>query len=206
MNIGPNATHAGIILFSKYPKVLNTFSDSRFYKKSEVHYLIEDLSDKLKGRTFIDRALKAANNTLFTKEGGDRPKFPNALVLFTDGKTNKESKPYEEIIPSLKVSNGAKLNFQALLLVSYPNTSQSLGCLKNYSRLASRTYTVIIAPYQSLTGAYLDQNSRQLSREQIFDCNTLRTDLTKDKSRITSLKHLLSWYSNTFIFLDSCNN
>ncbi|CAH3020804.1 unnamed protein product, partial [Porites evermanni] len=102
INIGPNATHVGIILFSKYSKVLNTFSDSRYYKKSEVHYLIEDLSDKLKGRTFIDRALKAANNTLFTKEGGDRPKFPNALVLFTDGKTNKESKPYGEIIPSLK--------------------------------------------------------------------------------------------------------
>ena len=179
MNIGPNATHVGIILFSKYPKVLNTFSDSRYYKKSEVHYLIEDLSDKLKGRTFIDRALEAANNTLFTKEGGDRPKFPNALVLFTDGKTNKESKPYEEILPSLKVSNGAKLNFQALLLVSYPNTSQLLGCLKNYSRLANRTYILIIAAYQSLTGTCRDQNSRQLSREQIFDCNTLRTDFNK---------------------------
>lgn len=137
LNIGPNATHVGIIMFSKYPKVLNTFSDSRYYKKSEVHYLIEDLCDKLKGRTFIDRALEAANNTLFTNEGGDRPKFPNALVLFTDGKTNKESKPFEEIVSSLKVSNGAKLNFKALLLVSYPNTYQLLGCLKNYSKLAN---------------------------------------------------------------------
>lgn len=115
LNIGPNATHVGIILFSKYPEVLNTFSDSQYYIKSEVHYLIEDIPDKLKGRTFIDRALKAANDILFTKEGGDRPKSPNVLVLFTDGKTNKESKPYQEILPALKVSSGGNLNFKALL-------------------------------------------------------------------------------------------
>ena len=54
-------------------------------------------------RTFIDKALKLAAQRFFTEREGDRPKFPNVLILFTDGRTNENSKPFSEIIPLLNV-------------------------------------------------------------------------------------------------------
>ena len=107
LDIGPHATHAALILFAKQAKVLNTFNDSGYHTNKALHDLINRrISNKLGGKTFIDKALEAANDDLFTVKGGDRPKFPNVLVILTDGKTNKDSKPYEEIIPHLEVGGG----------------------------------------------------------------------------------------------------
>ena len=103
LSIGPNATHTGFVLFAKSPNVLNTFADSQYYSSESVHHLIQNIPENLGSRTFIDRALKAANNSLFTDEGGDRPDFPNVLILLTDGKTNPDSEPFSDIISSLKV-------------------------------------------------------------------------------------------------------
>jgi len=102
LSIGPNATHTGFVLFAKSPNVLNTFADSQYYSSESVHHLIQNIPENLGSRTFIDRALKAANNSLFTDEGGDRPDFPNVLILLTDGKTNPDSEPFSGIISSLK--------------------------------------------------------------------------------------------------------
>ena len=52
---------------------------------------------------FIDRALKKANEELFTDRGGDRPEFPNVLILLSAGKTNPESKSFSATIPLLQV-------------------------------------------------------------------------------------------------------
>ncbi|KAL9968592.1 hypothetical protein ACROYT_G020701 [Oculina patagonica] len=104
LKIGPNATHTGIILFDETSQVLNSFADSEFYSGEKVHDLIKSIPNHLGDRTYIDRALKKANNKLFTEEGGDRPEFPNVLILLTDGKTHENSEPFSSIIPSLKVS------------------------------------------------------------------------------------------------------
>ena len=64
---------------------------------------IENIDDHLGSPTRTDKAVEAANEQLFTMNGGDRPDFPNVMVLFTDGKTNPASKPYDEIIPFLEV-------------------------------------------------------------------------------------------------------
>ena len=101
--IGPEATHTGVILFDKTPEVLNTFADSEYYSGGSVHRLVQSIPDNLGSRTYIDRALKAANDKLFTEEGGDRPEFPNVLILLTDGRTNSESEPFSTIIRSLEV-------------------------------------------------------------------------------------------------------
>lgn len=103
LTIGPNATHVGYILFAKYPEVLNTFGDTKYHSGEEVNNLLQGIPTKLSSPTFIDRALKEANVSLFTKEGGDRPDFPNVLILLTDGKTNEASEPFSKIIPSLEV-------------------------------------------------------------------------------------------------------
>lgn len=90
-------------MFAETAKVLNTFDDSDFYSNKAVRHLIDSIPTNLGSRTYIDRALEAANETLFTEEGGDRPEFPNLLILLTDGRTNENSKNYSEIVPFLKV-------------------------------------------------------------------------------------------------------
>ena len=102
LTIGPDATHAAFILFAKDAEVLNTFAESEYYSSENVQHLIEGIPVKLGNLTFIDRALKAADE-LYTVEGGDRPDFPNLLFLMTDGKTNPLSEPFPSIIPSLQV-------------------------------------------------------------------------------------------------------
>ena len=119
VDIGPNSTHASIILFAKTPDVLNTFAESEFYSNEAIDELIESIPNTLGSRTFIDRALLAADAQLFTEEGGDRPQFPNTLVLLTDGKTNEASIPYSGIIPSLKVK---KLLSVILVCSVHPRT------------------------------------------------------------------------------------
>ena len=103
LTIGPDATHAAFILFDKEPELISTFADSSYYSGEDVHYMIEGLPNGLGRRTFIDRALTEANLSLFSVEGGDRPKFSNVLILLTDGKTNPASEPFSSIIPSLQV-------------------------------------------------------------------------------------------------------
>lgn len=103
MPIGPDATHVGYILFAKKAQLLNTFADTEYYSRENVHSLITSIPDDLLGSTFIDRALIKANDSLFTPNGGNRPRAPNVLILMTDGRTNDASIPFSEIVPSLRV-------------------------------------------------------------------------------------------------------
>ena len=103
MPIGPDDAHVGYILFAKNADVLNTFADTEYYSRENVNNLITSIPDDLGGQTYIDRALLKANDSLFTQNGGDRPEAPNVLILMTDGKTNDASKPFSEIVPSLRV-------------------------------------------------------------------------------------------------------
>ena len=104
MNIGPNATHTAIITFDQKAKVVSTFADTQLYNSDAVHQLIDNLPITFGHRTFIDKALITADKKLFSKEGGDRPEYPNVLILLTDGRTHRDSKPFSEITPLLKVS------------------------------------------------------------------------------------------------------
>jgi len=105
LNISRDATHVGIILFAKYGNVISTFAEETFYSKEALYRFIENIPDKRFMPTRIDRALIAANNSLFTPAGGDREKFPNVLILLTDGRTHRDSTPFAKIVPSLKVSH-----------------------------------------------------------------------------------------------------
>jgi len=103
MPIGPDDTHVGYILFAKNAKLLNTFADTEYYNRENVHNLITSIPDDLDSQTYIDRALIKADDSLFTPMGGDRLEVPNVLILMTDGRTNAASEPYSKIIPSLRV-------------------------------------------------------------------------------------------------------
>ena len=103
LHISPETTHEAVFTFARWPKVLNTFNDSKYHSNEAMHMLIDGIDSNLRSPTRTDRALEAANDKLFTLGGGDRPDFPNSLVLFTDGRTHSDSKPYDQIIPLLKV-------------------------------------------------------------------------------------------------------
>ena len=103
MHIGPNETHTAIMTFSRKPTILTKFADSQLYNNEAVHQFIANIPVFLGGRTFTDKALLAAADRLFIPGAGDRPKYPNVLILLTDGRTNSKSKPFSEITPKLKV-------------------------------------------------------------------------------------------------------
>ena len=107
MVISPDRTHEAVITYDNVSTVLNTFDERQYHSNEAMHMLIDNIDTELGSPTRTDRALVAADDKLFTVIGGDRPNFRNVLVLFTDGKTNPASQPYDEIIPSLEVRNGS---------------------------------------------------------------------------------------------------
>lgn len=60
----------------------------------------------IQGGTRTDRALELAAEDFFGwEDSGDRPDKPNVLLVLTDGDTNEGSKPFNQVIPPLDVSN-----------------------------------------------------------------------------------------------------
>ena len=103
--VSADTNRIALMTFDNKVDVINTFKDEISYNKKELLDLVDGISEDRGSPTRTDLALVAADEQLFTAEGGDRPDNPNVLVLFTDGKTHNSSKPYEEIIPSLEVRN-----------------------------------------------------------------------------------------------------
>ena len=104
LDIGPDTTHAAFITFAGFAKILNSLNDSAYHSNEAVHNLIRDSSNYLGGRTYIDRALHEADKKIFTFEAGSRPDIPKVLILLTDGRTNRNSTSYENIIARFQVS------------------------------------------------------------------------------------------------------
>ena len=104
LNISREGTHVGLILFANKGKVYIKFDNEKYYNKDDLYEFVQDLPHDRFMPTRIDRALLAANNTLFVPEGGDREGFPNVLIILTDGRTHPNSQPFVEIVPSLEVS------------------------------------------------------------------------------------------------------
>ena len=102
--VSEEGSHVALITYHREATVLNTFAKASSYNKQDLLDLIHGIPMKLSSPTRTDRALMAAEEHLFTAAGGDRPEAPNVLVLLMDGRTHNASKPYDEIIPLLKVS------------------------------------------------------------------------------------------------------
>ena len=102
MNIYPGGTHLGLMVYNIDATILIKFNEEDKQDPVIVKSIL-DQTNKLKGRTFTDRALIKANDELFISESGDRPQAPDVLVLLTDGRTNKDSVPYDVVLAPLKV-------------------------------------------------------------------------------------------------------
>ena len=88
------------------------------------------------GWTRTDRALEMAAQKLFTVAGGDRKDKRNVLVVFTDGKTNRGSKSYMEVLRPLQVGADetstqflfALSNFRWNILIQSGQTANHSSC------------------------------------------------------------------------------
>ncbi|CAH3172036.1 unnamed protein product [Porites lobata] len=99
--ISTKATHFGVITYSTYAKLEFDFANTKYYEIVELKKRVMEITYPGKW-TRTDRALEMAAQKLFTDAGGDRKDKPNVLIVLTDGKTNRGSKPYPEVLRPLQ--------------------------------------------------------------------------------------------------------
>ena len=87
-DISEDKTHVSLETFHRSATVHNRFNDPAFWSVNAVIDLINTVINNLRSPTFLDRALQAANDIMFTEASGDRSGEVNVLVVFTDGRTN----------------------------------------------------------------------------------------------------------------------
>ena len=93
-DVSADGTHVGMITFNDHAELLFDFKDHRYHTEDQLKEAIKEIPLKLELKTRTDLALTLAKNRLFSLEGGDRPDVPNALIIFTDGKST--GKPKQE--------------------------------------------------------------------------------------------------------------
>ena len=102
MKIAPGASHLALMVYNFWPKYLVEFNEKDKQNPDVIKGILKQY-EKLGGRTYTDRAIESAGTKMFTPEEGDRADKPDILVVLTDGRTNKNSKPYDEVNKQLRV-------------------------------------------------------------------------------------------------------
>lgn len=103
--VSPAGTHFGLITYSTNPTMEFTLADKQYNHLTSLKQRLQSVKYP-DGLTHTDRALLLAGLALFTPYGGDRPSKSNVLVVFTDGKTSDDSRPYPEVLMPLQVNGG----------------------------------------------------------------------------------------------------
>lgn len=101
-HISPSHTRVALIAYSAYPSLYCWFSSTKCNNLQKVKDKIKNIRYR-GGWTRTDRALTLASKVVFIPVHGDRRNVPNALVVFTDGKTSPGSKPYQVVLKPLQV-------------------------------------------------------------------------------------------------------
>ena len=104
-DVGEDKTHFSIVTYAANANVRVSLDDPKYHSNGALEKLLDEMiaNDKLGSPTRTDRALKTVGEEVFVTENGDRPESPNIMTIFTDGNTNKNSEPYETVIPALEV-------------------------------------------------------------------------------------------------------
>ena len=102
MTIAPGASHLALMVYNIYPTMLVSFNEMDKQNPFVIKGILQ-ITEKLKGKTFTDRAIRMAGEGMFTVAGGDRPDKQDVLVILTDGRTNKASEDYDVVNKPLRV-------------------------------------------------------------------------------------------------------
>ena len=120
-NVGPDKTRVSITTFAGQAEIRVSLKDEKYQSQEGLNKLIDEMikKDKLMKVTRTDIALETVGKDVFNTNNGDRPDAPNVMILFTDGGTNVNSKPYSEVLPPLVVR---------VLLVYSPSHQEEKPC------------------------------------------------------------------------------
>lgn len=104
-SIGKDKTRVGMLSYSTKPLMLNDIYDPKYFNANELIKLAQTFR-YWGGGTRTDLALEKANERFYGSEKADRPndKYPNVLLVLTDGNTSSKSKPYAEVLKPLRVN------------------------------------------------------------------------------------------------------
>lgn len=103
-SVSAKGTHFGVITYSTDSTLEFDLANAKYHDIVELKKRVMEINYPGKW-TRTDKALEMAAQKLFIDAGGDRKDKPNILIVFTDGKTNRGSKPYPEVLQPLQVSN-----------------------------------------------------------------------------------------------------
>ena len=129
LKISEDGNRFGFITFGDDATVSNDFADTEYEHatkfKESVAAALNVRPDEEATRT--DLGMELALTKLFTKEGGDRPKVRNTMLILTDGKPFKTEIPFDNLNERLKVPL-----FNVLSLPSVKRPLVSLQHISNF--------------------------------------------------------------------------
>lgn len=102
-HVSKEGTHFGFIHYNENASLDFDFADSSLYNSGALKEKIMDIKYD-PGLTRTDKALRLADERLFTDRGGVRKDVPKFLIVITDGKTSEGSLPYINFTAPLKVA------------------------------------------------------------------------------------------------------
>ena len=102
-HVSNEGTHFGFIHYNEDATLDFDFTDSSVHNPEALKEKIMDIKYD-PGLTRTDKAIKMADERLFTDRGGARKDVPKFLVVITDGKTNEGSASYPSVLAPLKVT------------------------------------------------------------------------------------------------------
>lgn len=102
-DISEDGTHISFETFAKESQLHNTFKSEYFHSNKAMVALIQGSIRKLTQPTRLDKALFKADQEMFTEENGDRAGVPSVMLLYTDGKSHRDTEDYMPAVISLKV-------------------------------------------------------------------------------------------------------
>ena len=101
-HVSKDGTHFGFLHYNQDAILDFDFANSASQNPQALKEKILEINYD-PGRTRTDKAIKMANERLFTEEGGAREGVPKLLIVLTDGKTSDDSAPYSTVLAPLKV-------------------------------------------------------------------------------------------------------
>ncbi|XP_068717618.1 uncharacterized protein [Montipora capricornis] len=148
-SVSPKGTHFGVIIYSTSPKLQLDFANAAYHRIVELKKRVMSIKYP-GGLTRTDKALEMAAQKLFTVAGGDRKDKPNVLLVFTDGKTNRGSKPYPVVLRPLQargvrtvaVGIGRGINQRELLQIAMSNNHYVVQ-VQNFDSLKGKLQMIL---------------------------------------------------------------
>ena len=102
-DVSEDGTHFGFIHYNQDATLDFDFAETSLHNPETLKEKIMKIKYE-PDRTRTDKAIKMANDRLFTDSGGARKDVPKFLIVLTDGTTSEDSMPYRTVLAPLKVS------------------------------------------------------------------------------------------------------